>query len=135
MRGPQPASFRRSRRTQVSLPARLRFDAVTGAPRAVAPDEKAPPAACVYRLKAVMLYHSRAERANPPPELDGDSGGRYSICVDYGGDDGFYWHRDDDDAAAPVRGDAGRALLETHGHACCYNAELPFADATGLGGR
>lgn len=112
-------------RHRVALPSRLVFDdGPDGGPRALEPDEAPPRGVPSYRLACVMLYHSKSERGDPPPEFEGDSGGRYSICVDLGKDDGLYWLHGDDDAA-PVRGERGAVLLETHCHSAFYNAELP----------
>jgi len=109
-------------RHRVALPSWVLFDGTTGQPRALLPSEVPPRGAVVYSLAAVMLYHSKKERGDPPAEFDGDSGGRYSICVHLGAD-GFHWLADDDAPAKPVRGVEGVALLETHCHSAFYDAE------------
>ena len=78
-------------RHRVALPSRVLFDGETGQPRALREKEVPPADAVVYALGAVMLFHSRKERGDPAPEFEGDSGGRYSICVNLGEGDGFYW--------------------------------------------
>ena len=113
-------------RHRVKLPGRLYFDAATGEPRGLPEGAPVPPRVLTYALNAVMLYHSKKERHDPPPEFDGDSGGRYSICVHLGEADGFYWfHEDANSGATPVRGDLGTRLIECHGHTAFYNAVLP----------
>ena len=67
-----------------------------------------PTNAVVYSLGAVMLFHSRKERGDPEPEFEGDSGGRYSICVNLGAQDGFYWIKRDDGESQPAGAGAGR---------------------------
>ena len=81
-----------------------------------------------------MLFHSRKERGDPEPEFEGDSGGRYSICVNLGEGDGFYWLKQDDGESTPVRGEEGVALLETHCHSAFYDVEDPSTAKACVGG-
>jgi hypothetical protein len=110
------------------------FDGTTGQPRALKEKEVPPSNAVVYSLGAVMLFHSRKERGDPEPEFEGDSGGRYSICVNLGAQDGFYWIKRDDGESQPVRGPEGVALLETHCHSAFYDVEDSSAARACVGG-
>ena len=83
----------------------------TGQPRALKEKEVPPTNAVVYSLGAVMLFHSRKERGDSRAEFEGDSGGRYSICVNLGAQDGFRRIKRDDGESQPVRGPEGVALL------------------------
>jgi len=65
-----------------------------------------------YELYGVMLYHSAEERGDPPPEFEGDSGGRYSICIrldSKSSRDDFHWIRDV--SFAGIRGAHVRRIL------------------------
>ena len=90
-------------RHRVAIPEALYFDAATGEPAALERGEPAPGGVRRYVLSGVMLFHSKRERDDPPPEFDGDSGGRYSICMALAPGD-FYWFGDEEAGAAPVRG-------------------------------
>ncbi|KAH8067280.1 hypothetical protein JL721_7688 [Aureococcus anophagefferens] len=110
-------------RHRVAIPEALYFDAATGEPAALERGEPAPGGVRRYVLSGVMLFHSKRERDDPPPEFDGDSGGRYSICMALAPGD-FYWFGDEEAGAAPVRGAAADDLLSRHGHSAFYNADL-----------
>ena len=97
-------------RHRVALPSRVLFDGETGQPRALKEKEVPPSNAVVYALGAVMLFHSRKERGDPEPEFEGDSGGRYSICVNLGAQGGFYWIKRDDGESQPVAGARRRGV-------------------------
>lgn len=81
------------------------------------PEEHAGPR---YELYGVVLYDSKSERGDPPPEFEGDSGGRFSLAVYLGESDGFYWLRDDK-PATPMRGRKAQRLIDQHSHAGLYS--------------
>ncbi len=60
--------------------------------------------------------------------------GRYSICVNLGAQDGFYWIKRDDGESQPVRGPEGVALLETHCHSAFYDVESSEGAKACVGG-